>query len=152
MFFSPKMEAGDTPWSFRISLDPLHTTFTHNSTCLGVNFEPRYSILNDFHVGLGVGVLETYRFNTSPRIPVFLGFHIDDYKSTVSGIYNLETGFMISTGNGTRNSYFLNPQWGFRAYNVAFTVGYVGGVPIDSNGSKKWFNGLSIRLSYMFGI
>ena len=151
LFLCPNMKADNSPWSFRLSIDPLHTTFTHNSGCLGMSFEPRYSLLNELHMGFGVGILETYRFNTAPRVPVFIGFHGDDYSSDVSSTYDLETGFMISTGNGTRTSYFINPQWGFRAFNVGFAVGYVGGLPLDSKGAKRWYNGLNIRLSYIFG-
>lgn len=141
--------AQDSKWNGTASFDPIVTDFG-NSNNLGFSFGAYHPIHENVSLGIGLGLIEEWKFKNAPAMPVFLGVHSELWKKDITPVFDLQMGYTLNFSNTKYGNIFLNPMIGMRFNNVGIGVGYYGQKVLQGN--FKWGSGMNVRLCYYFNM
>lgn len=114
---------------------------------LNVNFGVMYKANKNLSFGGGIGLMEPYKFNVAPTIPIFVRAQAETALEGVTPFVSFDAGFGANTGNFDASTIMINPMVGVKFGSVYAGIGYHGAIPTKGSGIA---NSVNFRLGYQF--
>lgn len=114
---------------------------------LNVNFGVMYKANKNLSFGGGIGLLEPYKFNVAPTIPIFVRAQAETALEGVTPFISFDAGFGACTEDFDASAVIINPMAGVKFGRVSVGIGYHGAIPTKGSGIA---NSVNFRLGYQF--
>lgn len=98
--------------------------------------------------GGGLGILEPFKFNVAPTLPLFVRAQAEKKLEGVTPFISFDAGFAFCTENFDYSCVILNPMAGVQFGNIYAGIGYYGQIPTKGSGVGSSVN---FRVGYKFG-
>lgn len=115
---------------------------------LNVNFGVMYKANKNLSFGGGIGLMEPYKFNVAPTIPIFVRAQAETALEGVTPFVSFDAGFGACTEDFDASPIIINPMVGVKFGDVYAGIGYHGAIPTKGDGIASSVN---FRLGYQFG-
>lgn len=136
-------QAEDKKTSTFVEIQPI----VGDCDALNVNFGVMYNANKNLSFGGGIGLLEPYKFNVAPTIPVFVRAQAETALEGVTPFISFDAGFGACTEDFDASAVIINPMIGAKFGNVYAGIGYHGAIPTKGSGIASSIN---FRLGYQF--
>lgn len=137
-------QAKDKNTSMFLEVQPI----VGDCDALNVNFGVMYNANKNLSFGGGIGLLEPYKFNVAPTIPIFVRAQAETALEGVTPFVSFDAGFGACTENFDASAVIINPMAGVKFGKVYVGVGYHGAIPTKGSGIG---NSINFRLGYQLG-
>lgn len=136
-------------WNGSVEFNPVFSTAKGSDATFNINLTATRKVDDYLGVGLGIGVNESFKFNSSPSIPIFARFHAEDFSRKMSPFMTMDIGYGINTSNIDNGCLIINPTVGLRYGAFSLGLGYYGSKSFISG--SKMMSAINLRLGYNFG-
>lgn len=142
----PQMIKADDNWKGAAIFDAATIPAVKSpQVSFGIGLKGTYTLNDYLGAGFGIGLTESWKFNSSPSVPIYLTAHAEDFSKDFTPTFDFDMGVSCSENS----SFFINPVIGVRYEQFGIGVGYLG-----AQAFKKgfgWGSNFNVRLAYYFG-
>lgn len=119
-----------------------------DADALQLQFGAMYKANEILSFGGGIGILEPYKFNVAPTIPIFVRAQAEAKMEGVTPFFSFDAGFGSCIEDFDASAVIINPMAGVKFGSVYAGIGYFGNIPVKGSGIGSSIN---FRLGYSFG-
>lgn len=137
------------PWHGSVEFNPVFPTYEGATPLFNLNLTAMRKINDYVGWGFGIGIMESFKFDEAPTIPLFVRAHAEDYSKQWSPYFDFDLGYGLNLDNLEANKLIINPTVGIRYGAVSIGIGYYGAKILKEG--YKMSNAINVRLAYYFG-
>lgn len=146
----PVITKAEDKWQGIATFDPAVINTGGGTPSFSIGLGAYKNVHPNAMLGFGAEIAETWNFKGNPSFPLFVGLHAERFEDSFSPTFDFRTGYSLSTQDFDYSTFFINPMVGVRFNRYGLSVGYLGGIAPQVEGSK-WSSAINIRFSYYFG-